>query len=338
MNHLNREPDANQEKAAIEVRNLSVSYKTQSGLTKAVDDVSFTVKKGEILGLAGESACGKTTTALSIMRLHGPNAVVEGEILFDGKNVLQMSDDELCDFRWKQVSLIPQGSMNSLDPVIPVGKQITEAIQTHERVPKKEAWKMAEKLLSSVSIHPSRARNYPYEFSGGMKQRTVIAMALALNPTLVIADEPTTALDVVVQKQLLTLLRQLQSKLGIAFLFVSHDLSVIGEIADRVAVMYAGKIVEIGKKEAVLHEPSHPYTQALVNSVPRVFGSRQQLHSIPGTPPTGTWPSGCRFHPRCSYAFELCKQKEPVLELSKTGAHAACHLISQGKENESAQK
>lgn len=332
MNHPIREIQPAQGNAVIEVKNLSVSYKTQSGLIKAVDSVSFNVNKGEILGLAGESACGKTTTALSIMRLHGPNAVVEGEILFDGKNILEMSDEELRNFRWKGVSLIPQGSMNSLDPVISVGKQLTEAIEAHERLPKGEAWKMAEKLLSSVSIHPSRATNYPHEFSGGMKQRTVVAMALALNPSLVIADEPTTALDVVVQKQLLTLLKQLQSKLGISFLFVSHDLSVIGEIADRVAVMYAGKIVEIGKKDAVLHEPSHPYTQALVNSVPRVFGSRQQLQSIPGTPPTGIWPRGCRFHPRCAYAFELCKQREPVLELSKTGVQAACHLISQPKQ------
>ena len=316
----------------IEIRDLTVSYKTQNGLMRAVDGVSFTVNKGEILGLAGESACGKTTTALSIMRLHGANAVVGGQILLDGKDVLQMSNEELRNFRWKRVSLIPQGSMNSLDPVITVGKQITEAIQAHEDVHKSEAWKTAQKLLSSVSIDPSRAKNYPHEFSGGMKQRAVIAMALALNPSLVIADEPTTALDVVVQKQLLLLLKQLQRDLSISFLFVSHDLSVLGEIADRLAVMYAGKIVEIGQKDTVLKQPSHPYTQALVNSVPRVFGSRQQLHSIPGSPPTGIWPSGCRFHPRCQYAFELCKQKEPQLQLSMTGAHAACHLLSQEKE------
>jgi len=316
----------------LEVRDLTVSYKTQRGLMKAVDGVSFTVNKGEILGLAGESACGKTTTALSIMRLHGANAVVEGKILLEGRDILQMSNEELRDFRWKRISMIPQGSMNSLDPVISVGNQITEAIQAHENVHKSEAWKSAEKLLSSVSIDPSRAKNYPHEFSGGMKQRAVIAMALALNPSLVIADEPTTALDVVVQKQLLLLLKELQRNLSISFLFVSHDLSVIGEIADRLAVMYAGKIVEIGPKSVVLKQPSHPYTRALVNSVPRVFGSRQLLHSIPGSPPTGIWPSGCRFHPRCEFAFEPCKQKEPQLEVSMTGVHAACHLISQEKE------
>ena len=318
--------------AAIEIRNLSVSYKTESGYVKAVDDVSFTINKGEILGLAGESACGKTTTALSVMRLLGENAVVEGQILFDNKDVLQMSDEELREFRWKHVSLIPQGSMNSLDPVIPVGKQIVEAIQAHEKVSKMESWKNTEKLLSSVSIHPSRAKNYPHEFSGGMKQRAVIAMALALNPTLVIADEPTTALDVVVQKQLLLVLRELQRRLGVSFLFVSHDLSVIGEIADRVAVMYAGRIVEIGEKEKVLKQPSHPYTQALVNSVPKVFGNRQVLHSIPGNPPTGVWPQGCRFNPRCQYVFDLCKQKEPELRLSATGVYAACHLVSTNSE------
>jgi peptide/nickel transport system ATP-binding protein len=319
--------------SVLEIRNLSVSYKTESGYVKAVDDVSFTVNKGEILGLAGESACGKTTTALSVMRLLAPNAVVSGQILFDERDVLQMSDDELRNFRWKAVSLIPQGSMNSLDPVIMVGKQIVEAIQAHERVSKSDAWKTTEKLLSSVSIHPSRAKNYPHEFSGGMKQRAVTAMALALNPRLVIADEPTTALDVVVQKQLLLVLRNLQKSLGISFLIVSHDLSVIGEIADRVAVMYAGKIVEIGMKDMVLKHPSHPYTHALVNSVPKVFGNRELLHSIPGTPPTGIWPQGCRFHPRCQFAFDLCREREPELQLAATGTLASCHLISRsGKE------
>lgn len=320
--------DRQHDDTVIEIKSLSVSYKTESGYVKAVDNVSFSINKGEILGLAGESACGKTTTALSIMRLLGKNAVVDGSIIFDDRDVLQMPEEELRNFRWKRVSLIPQGSMNSLDPVIPVGKQIIEAIQAHGRVSKNEAWQTAGKLLSSVSIHPSRARNYPHEFSGGMKQRAVIAMALALNPALVIADEPTTALDVVVQKQLLLELKKLQRNLGISFLFVSHDLSVIGEVADRVAVMYAGKIVEIGVKEDVLQHPSHPYTQALVNSVPKVYGNRQVLHSIPGNPPTGIWPQGCRFHPRCQYAFDLCKEKEPELEISPTGAYAACHLVS----------
>ena len=316
----------------LDVRNLTVSYKTESGYVKAVDDISFTVRKGEILGLAGESACGKSTTALSIMRLLAPNARVDGQILFDNKDVLQMSESELRNFRWKGVSLIPQGSMNSLDPVIQVGKQIVEAIRAHESASRADAWKTTEKLLSSVSIHPTRAKNYPHEFSGGMKQRAVTAMALALNPRLVIADEPTTALDVVVQKQLLLVLRNLQKDSGISFIFVSHDLSVIGEIADRVAVMYAGKIVEIGRKEMVLKNPSHPYTQALVNSVPKVFGNRQLLESIPGSPPTGVWPEGCRFHPRCKFAFDLCRQKEPELQLAATGSLAACHLISKSSK------
>lgn len=319
---------ASTEGALVEVKNLSVTYKTRAGYTKAVDDVSFTINKGEVLGLAGESACGKTTTALSLIRLLGSNAQTEGQILINGDDILTMSQEQLRNLRWKQVSLIPQGSMNSLDPVIPIGNQIVEAISAHTRVPRRQAWEMTTQLLSSVAIHPSRARNYPHEFSGGMKQRTVIAMALALNPLLVIADEPTTALDVVVQKQLLILLKGLQAKLGVSFLFVTHDLSVIAEIADRIAIMYAGRIIEIGKKDDVLKHPSHPYTEALVNSVPKVFGDRQILNSIPGNPPSGVWPTGCRFHPRCKYAFDLCKEEEPQLLKSKTGSQAACHLIS----------
>lgn len=313
----------------VEVKKLSVTYRTRAGFTKAVDDVSFTINKGEVLGLAGESGCGKTTTALSLIRLLGSNAQTKGQVLINGEDILTMSQEQLRNLRWKQISLIPQGSMNSLDPVMQIGNQIIEAISAHGRVPRKQAWEMTTRLLSSVAIHPSRAKSYPHEFSGGMKQRTVIAMALALNPLLVIADEPTTALDVVVQKQLLILLKGLQAKLGVSFLFVTHDLSVIAEIADRIAIMYAGRIVEIGRKDDVLKHPSHPYTEALVNSVPKVFGDRQTLNSIPGNPPSGVWPTGCRFHPRCKYAFDLCKETEPHLLRSKTGSQAACHLISE---------
>jgi peptide/nickel transport system ATP-binding protein len=316
----------------LEVRDLTISYRTRTGYTRAVDGVSFRINKGQILGLAGESGCGKSTTALAIMRLHGPSVQIAGQILFEDRDILQMSDDEVRSCRWKEISMIPQGSMNSLDPVIPVGDQIVEAILAHEHMSRHEVWRMTEKLLSSVSISPSRAKNYPHEFSGGMKQRSIIAMALALSPRLVIADEPTTALDVVVQKQLLALLRSLRKQLDIAFLFVTHDLSVIGEVADRIAVMYAGKIAEIGETEAVLRHPSHPYTEALVGSVPRVFGPRQMLNSIPGSPPVAQMPTGCRFHPRCRRAFEICKERDPQMFLSKTGALAACHLYSIGRQ------
>ena len=312
----------------LEVKNLSVSYKTGVGRVKAVDNVSFTINRGEILGLVGESACGKTTTALSVMRLHDKSTIIEGNILFQGKNIVDMNDEQLREFRWKNVSMIPQGSMNSLDPVMTIGDQIIEAIRAHKQTSKSDANATMERVLNAVAIHPSRAKNYPHEFSGGMKQRAVIAMALALEPQLVIADEPTTALDVVVQKQLLDLLKQLREHLKISFLFVTHDLSVISEISDRIAIMYAGKIAEIGDNKAVLSHPSHPYTEALVNSVPRVFGKRELLNSIPGNPPTGIWPTGCRFNPRCKYAFELCREREPELERSNTGTMSACHLIS----------
>jgi peptide/nickel transport system ATP-binding protein len=314
----------------LEARSLSITYASTSGPVKAVDNVSFTIRKGEVLGLAGESGCGKTSVALSLMRLHGPKTRIEGEILFRGKNVLRMPQTELQAYRWRDVSMIPQGSMNALDPVMTIQRQIVEAIQAHARKSTNEAAQMTKRLLTSVSIAPSRAHDYPHEFSGGMKQRAVIAMALALEPQLVIADEPTTALDVIVQRQLLNLLKYLREELRISFIFVSHDLSVIGEIADRVAVMYAGKIVEIGARDAILNHPSHPYTEALVKSVPRVFGKREELTPIPGDPPSGLWPMGCRFNPRCKYAFDLCRVKEPQLQPSPSGSDAACHLIDNG--------
>jgi peptide/nickel transport system ATP-binding protein len=320
--------ESNNRTPLLEVRNLTVTYKSSAGPVKAVDNVSFTVYKGEVLGLAGESGCGKTTVALSLMRLHGPNTRIEGEILFEGRDVLKMPAEELRRYRWGNVSMIPQGSMNSLDPVMTIRNQIVEAIRAHTQRSPKEMNEMVKRLLASVAIAPSRAQDYPHEFSGGMKQRAVIAMALALEPHLVIADEPTTALDVVVQKQLLRLLRELCEQLTISFIFVSHDLSVIGEIADRVAVMYAGKIAEIGDKTSVLNTPTHPYTEALLKSVPRVFGKREELVQIPGDPPSGKLPTGCRFHPRCKYAFDLCKAVEPELERTSTGTEAACHLIS----------
>lgn len=312
----------------LEVKNLSVTYSSPSGPVTAVDDVSFTINKGEVLGLAGESGCGKTSVALSLMRLHAKNATIRGEIFFRGRDVLQLSGKELRDYRWKSVSMIPQGSMNSLDPVMTIENQIVEAIRTHDKKSVREAGETVNRLLTAVSIPPARGKNYPHEFSGGMKQRAVIAMALALEPHLVVADEPTTALDVIVQRQLLNLLKYLREQLKISFIFVSHDLSVIGEIADRVAVMYAGKIVEIGDKVSILSRPSHPYTEALINSVPRVFDDRRALTSIPGDPPSGRWPPGCRFNPRCKFAFDLCTAREPPLEVSPTGTQAACHLIT----------
>lgn len=315
----------------LSVENLKTYYSTSSGFVKAVDGVSFNLEKGESLGLAGESGCGKSTLGFSLMRLVKGGEVVGGNIKLNGMPLLEMSDREFNRIRWEKISLISQAAMGALNPVYRIGTQIVEAIRIHTKTKKSEAWKRAEDLLRQVEIDPSRARNYPHELSGGMRQRAMIAMALALDPDLIIADEPTTALDVVTQVQVLKLLRGLQQKLDVSVILISHDLSILGQACDRVIIMYAGKIVEIGKVEVLFKNPLHPYTQALLDSFPDIKAERKPLTGLQGSPPDLLDPpSGCRLHPRCPEAQNICKETEPqIIEVSPNHS-VACHMVDKG--------
>lgn len=313
----------------LEVEGLKTYFTTLSGYVRAVDGVTFEVERGKATGLAGESGCGKTTTALSILRILPFNGkIIGGKILFKGKDVLKLSEDEYREeIRWKEISIVFQGAMNALNPVYTIADQITEAIMLHEPdVTKKEALERGKKLMELVGIEPSRITNYPHEFSGGMRQRAMIAMALACNPSILIADEPSTALDVIVAAQVLKLLRELKTKLNLGMILITHDLSIIAEICERVAIMYAGKIVEYGDVLTVFKEPYHPYTQGLIGAFPDITGKREKLISIPGSPPDLlNPPSGCRFHPRCKYSKKVCKEEEPAFIEIKERHFIACH-------------
>lgn len=305
-------------------------YETLRGFVKAVDDVSVTMETKEALGLAGESGCGKTSAALSILKLLPWNAkIVEGRILLGGKDILTMGEAEFRkNIRWKRISMIFQGAMNALHPTYTVGHQISEAVLRHEDVSKQEASERAVKLIEMVGMDGSRVERYPHELSGGMKQRAVTAMALACNPDLVIADEPTTALDVIVQAQVLKVMKELRSRLDISMIVISHDLSLIAETCSKAAIMYAGKIAEYGSVVHIYKEALHPYTDKLISAFPSVIGPKTELSSIPGFPPDLLKPPpGCRFHPRCSYAMDICRKKEPpLLEVGGKEHFVACHL------------
>ncbi|MET1101838.1 MAG: ABC transporter ATP-binding protein [Pyrodictiaceae archaeon] len=315
----------------LEVRNLKTYYYTLRGIVKAVDGVSFTLEKGEVLGIAGESGCGKSTVAWSIINLvPPPGRIVDGSIFFDGMDITRMSESELrSKIRWKRISMIFQGAMNALTPVFTVGDQIAEVLTLHAGMGREEALERARELLSMVGLEENVVKRYPHELSGGMKQRVVIAMALALEPDIVIADEPTTALDVVVQAQILNLLKKLQREKGISIILITHDLTVIAELADKVAIMYAGKIVEYGTAEQVFLNPMHPYTRALLRAIPRLRGPVDRLEYIPGVPPDlRAPPPGCRFHPRCPKAIDICRKDEPpTIEVEK-GHYVSCWLYA----------
>ena len=305
----------------LEVRNLKTYFFTEDGVVKAVDGVDFTVGRGEVLGLVGESGCGKSVTSLSIMRLVGiPGKVVEGEIVFEGRNLLELSEAEMVKMRGNRISMIFQQPQSSLNPVFKVGDQVAEVLQIHQNLSKQESWKKAVELLRLVGIPDpeSKARSYPHEVSGGQAQRVMIAMALALNPQLLIADEPTTALDVTIQAQILDLMRDLRTRMGTAVILITHDLGVISEMADRVAVMYAGRIVEQAEIKTLFKNPLHPYTQGLMASIPVLGTVKEVLDVIPGSVPNlVNLPLGCQFTPRCRALIEhnltICTQVEPQL-------------------------
>ncbi|MGE5703052.1 MAG: ABC transporter ATP-binding protein, partial [Clostridia bacterium] len=290
----------------LDVRDLRTHFRTKQGVVKAVDGVSFSLKEGEALALVGESGCGKTTTALTITRLLPEEGeIAGGEILFRDLDLAKEPLSKLRRTRWKDISIIFQGAMNALNPVMKIGDQVAEAIMLHEGVSQAAARKRARELFERVEINPARVEQYPHEFSGGMKQRAMIAMALSCNPRLIIGDEPTTALDVMVQAQILELLERLRREMNMALILITHDLSVMGETCDKAAVMYAGKIVEYGTVEQILERPEHPYTEKLVKSFPNPGGKREMIASIPGVPPTLlNPPSGCLFHPRCDHATD----------------------------------
>jgi len=312
----------------LTVENLRTYYQTPQGYLKAVDGVSFTLEKGEILGLVGESACGKTTVALSTVRLLPPAAqVMGGRILLHGEDLLSKTENEMRHVRWKKVSIIFQGALNSLNPVLPVKEQIAEAILAHDNFNEEEVNSGIDRLFKAVRLDPGRTKNYPHEFSGGMKQRVMIAMALACNPDIVIADEPTTALDVIVQRQILDLIRHLRDELQISMILITHDLSVVAQLCDKVAIMYAGKIVEFGDIFSIFENPKHPYTQALLRSIPKMEAPKTQLTYIPGSVPdlTGEVPA-CRFYGRCKFGQPICAQVEPKIEETGPGSYVSCHF------------
>ena len=302
----------------LEVRSLSTHFFTEDGVIRAVENISFDLFPGEILSLVGESGCGKSVTALSILKLIAspPGRVVSGEILFDGKDLLKLKEKEMERVRGNDIAMIFQEPMTSLNPVFTIGDQIVEAILFHQKVGKEEARKKAVELLDCVRISSPEATidAYPHQLSGGMRQRAMIAMALSCQPKLLIADEPTTALDVTIQAQVLRLLKEIQREMGMAVLLITHDLGVVSEIADRVAVMYAGRMMEYGPIATIFEQVRHPYTRGLLDSIPPLEEKRQRLNAIPGqVPDPMDLPAGCTFHPRCSLAIEDCKKAEPSL-------------------------
>jgi peptide/nickel transport system ATP-binding protein len=310
----------------LHVCNLSVRYATRGRAVHALNDVSFSVERGQVLGVVGESGCGKTTAALALMGLLPDSATVTGEILFEGRNLVGLPQDELRRIRWKEISMIFQGAMNALNPVYSVGEQIVEAILAHEPdVSARAARARVSELYAAVGLSPDRQDQYPHQYSGGMKQRAVIAMSLACDPKLVIADEPTTALDVIVQDRILDELRRIQRERHQSMVYISHDMAVIAQIADAVAVMYAGRIVEIGPTADIYRHPVHPYTGALMAASPSLRGPRHRLASLPGAPPNlADPPPGCPFHPRCPNAGDKCVVEHPPLVLHRDNLVAAC--------------
>jgi peptide/nickel transport system ATP-binding protein len=326
--------ESNHNGLLLDIKDLAVHYLTGPGPVKAVDGIDLGIAPGQAMGLVGESGCGKTTAAKGILRLMPPNGLIpNGSIFFNGKDLLSINEEAMRQTRWKEISWISQAAMNALDPVYRVGDQIVEAMQAHINISKKDAWKHAAQLFREVGIDPNRLRAYPHEMSGGMKQRAIIAMALALEPRMVIADEPTTALDVVTQAQILARMHRLRMDHGLALLFITHDISVVVQTCDTVAVMYGGKIMENGPVREVFKLPFHPYTMGLRNAFPTLEGARRELISIPGTPPSLLDPpTGCRFAERCPFVEERCHHEQPPLISVDHGRQSACHFPERAEE------
>jgi oligopeptide/dipeptide ABC transporter ATP-binding protein len=327
---------ANPDAPLLEVENLTTHYILEGGVVHAVDGLSFRLDDGEALGIAGESGCGKTTTALSLVRLLPANArILSGSVRLFGIDLVPKSENALRRYRWREISIVFQGAMNALNPVRRVRDQIAEPLEQRLSVPRREAYKRAGELLELVGIPRARGRDYPHQLSGGMRQRAVIAMALACDPAIVVGDEPTTALDVMVQAQILDLLESLRQRLGLSLILVTHDLSVIAETCDRVLVMYAGKMAEEGRVERVFRRPRHPYTSLLLGAFPNIHADRRTLEVIPGQPPDlRDPPPGCRFHPRCPMAREVCHEVVPPEVRMPDGTRVACHLWPPGSDGE----
>lgn len=309
----------------LSVENLTMHYMTRDGPVRAVDGVSFGVERGQSLGLVGESGCGKSSIATSLLKLLPDNAsLVAGSVELDGVDLLPLSEREMREYRWDRISMVFQAAMNSLDPVYRVGDQIVEALEAHYQRARQDSFERVRELYDLVGLDPEFMHRYPHEYSGGMKQRAIIAMALACEPDLVIADEPTTALDVIVQDRILREMKEVQRKLDMSMIYISHDMAVIAEVSDVVGVMYAGKIVEYGPTNQIYDSPIHPYTHALMSAFPSVKGEKRELATLPGEPPNLLDPpAGCRFHPRCSFATDECRVSEPPIV--NRGSHwAAC--------------
>ena len=345
-------PTPHSSEPLLDVRDLYVEYLTPYGPVQAVTGVSFSIYPGEVFGLAGESGCGKSTIAHTILRVLRPPAIVTGgHILYKGVDVLEMGEEEIQSyrgeleqatgqpsalprynleaFRWAEVAMVFQSAMNSLNPVTRISTQITDVIMKHQKVSQQQARERAAELMDFVNIEKQRLDAYPHELSGGMRQRAVIAITLALNPSLLIMDEPTTALDVVVQKDILQQIEQLQKRLGFSILFITHDLSLMVETSDRIGIMYAGEIVELAPSSEIFHNPLHPYTQGLLSSFPSITGPRIQLTGIPGSPPNLIAPpKGCRFHPRCQYYDGVERERSPELIEVVPGHWVACNCTT----------
>jgi peptide/nickel transport system ATP-binding protein len=317
--------------ALLEVKDLKMYFKLQKGVVRAVDEISFELERCETLGIVGESGCGKSSLGMALMGVLPPNGYYAGgQVLLDGMDLVSLPESELRRVRWSKISMIFQAAMNALNPVLPIRDQLIEALRTHERMSEEEADGRVREMFGIVGLPESRIDSYSHEFSGGMRQRAIIAMSLICRPVIIIADEPTTALDVVVQDQILDEIKALQKRFETAIVFISHDISVLAERCDRIAIMYAGKLIETADSVSVFKYPHHPYTMGLLRSIPSIRGKMGELRSLPGVPPSlVNPPAGCRYAPRCPYSRKICGEQEPQSEIVGPGHLSSCHFASE---------